>query len=306
MDKNACEISIIVPMYNCEKYLSRCIDSILAQTFLSFELLLIDDGSSDNTRNICTNFANRDNRIRYYYENNAGVSSARNYGLNLAKGEYITFIDADDYVDSFYLERLIDTMHENNCDIVISNAFDVTDEVYLTNTTEGCTMLSQKDAIIALFRSKMFSHVCWGNLYTRNVISNISFDKSLRVAEDEKFLVECICKANTVTFLNEKHYYYFLHDESTVNSGFTEKFFDEVNLYFELYDRFAEDLKIQKLIANKLFDYLERLITYKEIPEEQKAQILTFYSRALGMKCTAKHRRVVKYILYRSGIWCGR
>ena len=99
-------ISIIVPVYNAEKYLRRCIDSILSQSFTDFELILIDDGSTDLSPQICDEYASRDNRIKLIYKKNAGVSAARNDGLDIAQGEFITFVDSDDWVDERYLECL--------------------------------------------------------------------------------------------------------------------------------------------------------------------------------------------------------
>lgn len=99
------KISVIVPVYNTEKYLHRCIDSILAQTFTDFELLLIDDGSKDNSGTICDEYAAKDSRVRVFHKENGGVSSARNLGLDNAKGEWISFVDSDDYTDSYFLEN---------------------------------------------------------------------------------------------------------------------------------------------------------------------------------------------------------
>lgn len=101
------KISVIVPVYNVEKYLRRCIDSILAQTFTDFELLLIDDGSKDNSRDLCDGYAMKDERVRVFHKKNGGVSSARNLGLDNAKGEWVSFVDADDYLDNCYYSNFL-------------------------------------------------------------------------------------------------------------------------------------------------------------------------------------------------------
>ena len=118
------KISVIVPVYKAEKYLHRCVDSILAQTFTDFELLLINDGSPDNSGVICDEYAQKDNRIRVFHKENGGVSSARNIGLDNAKGEWITFIDSDDYIEQGYFEIPLDT----TADLLIQNYESFNDE----------------------------------------------------------------------------------------------------------------------------------------------------------------------------------
>ena len=110
-------ISVIVPVYNMEKYLARCVDSLLSQTMKDFEILLIDDGSTDGSASICKEYAARDNRIRYIKKKNGGLSDARNVALEHAKGEFVTFIDSDDFVHGTYLEYLLSLILENNADI---------------------------------------------------------------------------------------------------------------------------------------------------------------------------------------------
>ena len=113
-------ISIIVPIYNVEKYLRQCLDSIMNQTYRNFECLLINDGSSDNSEDICREYVSKDSRFRYFEKENGGVSSARNLGIEHSKGEYITFIDSDDWVDSDYLEVLYNSLVDERADIAIS------------------------------------------------------------------------------------------------------------------------------------------------------------------------------------------
>ena len=120
---NTPKISVIVPVYNVEQYLPRCIDSILDQTFTDFELLLIDDGSKDKSGEICDNYAKKDSRIRVFHKENGGVSSARNLGLYNAKGKYIAFIDADDWVENEYLRIMYKHGEEECADIISSDFF---------------------------------------------------------------------------------------------------------------------------------------------------------------------------------------
>ena len=121
------KISVIVPIYNVEKWLSKCINSILAQNFKDFELILINDGSTDNSEKICYKFLDHDNRVKYFYKKNGGLSSARNLGIKKATGKYIVFIDSDDYVDKNYLQYLYESVSKNNSQVAICN-FNLVDE----------------------------------------------------------------------------------------------------------------------------------------------------------------------------------
>ena len=129
-------ISIIVPIYNVEKYLRQCLDSIMNQTYRNCECLLIHDGSSDNSEDICREYVSKDSRFRYFEKENGGVSSARNLGIEHSKGEYITFIDSDDWVDSDYLEVLYNSLVDERADIAISTykQFNMDDNCYYVHS----------------------------------------------------------------------------------------------------------------------------------------------------------------------------
>ena len=112
-------ISVIVPVYNVENYLPRCLDSIINQTYTNLEILLVDDGATDNSGKLCDEYAQKDNRIRVFHKENGGVSSARNMGLDNATGEYIAFVDSDDYIDKCMYEIMLNSSVQNNADIVV-------------------------------------------------------------------------------------------------------------------------------------------------------------------------------------------
>ena len=294
-------VSVIVPVYNGEKYLQRCIESILKQTFQDFELLLIDDGSTDNSKKILEYYQDLDDRIHLYSKKNGGVSSARNLGLQQAKGIFITFIDADDYVSSQYLEILFNAMIKNNTDLVISNAIDVKDgkAQSIDRKTIGCKLLSQKEAMIEMFKSSLFSHVCWGNLYKNSIACKCSFDEELRVAEDGKFLYDYLSKIDKVVLIEERIYYYNYHLNSTMNGGFSDKFFDELKMYFEAHHRFEHDREIREAIVEKIFRYIKHMLNCQGISSEQWDLLLESYKYSLKLKCKKKLRKTVKYYYYR-------
>ena len=198
------KISVIVPVYNTEKYLHRCIDSILAQTFTDFELLLIDDGSKDNSGAICDEYAAKDQRVRVFHKKNGGVSSARNLGLDNAQGEWITFVDSDDWVKKEYIELFI-----NNADDLVYQSFlsifNGQTEVWDTSIRT----LDVNECLTRLYEKKVLGY-CWGKLYTLQKIKkyNVRFDENIRFREDELFVLKYLSHTSHITCINKKKYIY--------------------------------------------------------------------------------------------------
>lgn len=205
-------ISIIVPVYNGDKYLSRCVDSILSQTFQDFELLLVDDGSKDISSDICDNYAAKDQRIKVFHKKNGGVSSARNIGLNHAKGEWIAFIDADDYVKESYLANLWEHS-QKQVDLVISyaeihNGDDINKESYPSKFVDDMNFE------IMFIENDMHWHTSpWSKLYKRNIIEkhNLRFCEGMHIGEDAVFLYSYMLYSNKIYISNDTDYCYFAY-----------------------------------------------------------------------------------------------
>ena len=215
-------ISVIVPVYNVEKYLPRCIDSILAQTFTDFELLLIDDGSSDNSGKICDKYARKDKRIRVFHKENGGVSSARNIGLDKAKGEWITFVDSDDYVGKNWLTYFYPTdkdkgyLRVQGYEIIQSNQRTC---IISSQSIFFCTKSEILKNIIELESSKILLYKTpWNKMYSNSVIkkNNIYFDESVSLGEDYLFTLNYLCHINTLNII-ECHEYKYINDNSTLS-----------------------------------------------------------------------------------------
>lgn len=205
------KISIIVPIYNMENYLHRCIDSILSQSFTDFELLLIDDGSPDNSGGICDEYAANDSRVRVYHKSNGGVSSARNFGLDNACGQWIAFIDPDDYVDVDYLYELYYSFEEYNADFVATIEYKV---VVAKKTTY---LLS--DDFRLLFTDYKFDNGPGpvSKLFKRSIIeaNNIRFKLKVDSGEDSIFVYQYLLGIKNVVLIFSDKYYY---DHSRPNS----------------------------------------------------------------------------------------
>ena len=224
-------ISIIIPIYNVEKYLEKCLDSILNQTYKNLEIILIDDGSTDNSPNICNSYCEKDKRIKIIHKNNEGVSSARNKGIELSKGKYIVFIDSDDYVSNEHIEVLYDCIISNNVDLVISNLIDISEDGIILNNEEKESFLMNKDQCLKeLLSEDNFYHLCCGNIYRKDLLEKIRFNCKYSIAEDLDFLYRYIKQISSAYFLSKNTYYYLKREGSATNSIYSEKWNDELKI----------------------------------------------------------------------------
>lgn len=215
------QISVIVPVYNVEKYLHRCVDSILAQTFTDFELILVDDGSPDNCGAICDEYAAKDSRIRVIHKENGGVSSARNAGIDAAGGEYSTFIDSDDYVTADYLAGLMRTSADLVCQTAVM--------VYEKDGTEHrCHMTPQKinnpdsNQIRELLLKGGFNWTPCKRFRTNIISTNhVQFNHKVNFGEDTLFVVEYTKYARTICVEDIANYRYVIYDSrQTLSNSF--------------------------------------------------------------------------------------
>ncbi|MCD8236258.1 MAG: glycosyltransferase [Prevotellaceae bacterium] len=201
-------ISVIIPVYNAESCLNRCIDSILVQTFADFELLLIDDGSKDNSGRICDEYAEKDSRVRVFHKENGGVSSARNMGLDNARGEWITFVDADDrLVDGFSFTAMSDVKE----DFVVFAYREIVEggELDGKNILEG-VWSSETEMNEFLSRNIELSiiKVPWAKFYKRSLIGSLRFDIRIRICEDTLFVLNYLSRAKSCRVCKDKMYLY--------------------------------------------------------------------------------------------------
>lgn len=194
------KITVIVPVYNTEKYLRRCVDSILAQTFTDFELLLIDDGSTDGSSAICDEYAKKDSRVRVFHKENGGVSSARNLGLDKAYGEWISFVDSDDWIDVLFLSSLI--QRANNSELVLE----------LTNTKVIKNIYQNRDIGVLMESVEVLLRwtTPWGKLFNGDLLRKckIRFDLNVHSGEDTMFVLEYLAQIERVSVSDEICYKY--------------------------------------------------------------------------------------------------
>lgn len=258
------EVSIIVPVYQAEKYIRQCIESILAQTFTDFELILVDDGSKDNSGKICDEYADKDKRVRVIHKKNSGVANARNNGTANATGEYICFVDADDWIDNTMLEHCVSCIKDNGADILRhghivelwKDGKCINEEKISTPDFEKSLTHSQITEKMELFWQNCSNYV-WNYFFKRKVLENIKFP-DITVSEDHIFVLEALQKCKKICFLSEEPYHYGMRMGSSANrwqeTGI-ECQLDMVSACYNFMDSFGiEEERKRKLLSNLILN----------------------------------------------------
>jgi minor teichoic acid biosynthesis protein ggaB len=202
-------VSVIVPVYNVENYLRECLDSIVVQTYRNIEVILIDDGSNDSSGEICDEYADKDNRIKVIHKENGGVSAARNTGLDIAKGEWISYVDSDDYIESTMLETLICLAKENDIELAICSFKDISECENVTQ--ENDIRIFSKDELIYNYVVRNADYCItegiWDRIYKRVLVDGLRF-KNDRINEDILYTMEVFTRAHKAVYTSEKLYNY--------------------------------------------------------------------------------------------------
>lgn len=229
-------VSIIVPIYKVEKYLNRCIESIVRQTYRDFELILVDDGSPDNCPQICDEWALRDERIRVIHKINEGVSSARNSGIDVAKGEFLYFVDGDDHIDTSLLSDMMAVFDRHDIDIAIFNVAVVDQKDQIKGTTESMEegIIASGDALLMLVDGKLNSYA-WNKVYKRCVFENVRFPHG-RNWEDVAVCYRLLLNSKMVYCCPRVYYYYLNRSDSIVNNIGAKALQDIFIARTEMYD----------------------------------------------------------------------
>ena len=214
-------ISVIVPIYNVEKYLARCVDSIVNQTYKNLEIILVDDGSPDRCPQMCDDYAEKDSRIKVVHKKNGGLSDARNAGMVVATGEYISFIDSDDYVSDDFFECLLDVMNKENSDIAECSVVKFYEDNRFDEFSDDLSVKTYdtQDAMSALIAENQFHQHVWNKLYKTELVKDIPYAVG-KLNEDEFWTYQVFGRANKVSKLNKTMYYYFQRNSSIMGVGY--------------------------------------------------------------------------------------
>lgn len=249
-------ISIVVPVYNVENYLEKCINTIIEQTYKNIEIILVDDGAKDNSGKICDKYEKEDNRIKVIHKMNGGLSDARNAGINIAKGKYIAFIDSDDFIDNEMIQILYKNLIETDSDISICGVNVIQDEkIQKENNKENkLEIVSKEQAYKNLYNNKALETVvAWNKLYKITLFDEIRYPKG-KINEDAFIIHKLINKTNRIVYTSNKMYYYIKRKDSIMGRKFNIKRLDELEA-FEKRMEFFKQNKMQELYEKTMYRY---------------------------------------------------
>lgn len=330
-------ISIVVPIYNGEKYVDDCVKSILFQTYAEWELIIIDNASTDNSLEICRKYAAKDDRVQILQQHhNMGVSAARNLGIEKARGEFITFIDIDDWVAEDYLEKLLAIQKKKNADMVICEYHKAYEKgrVLISSLGQEKHVADNKKTVIVESNKKGSEKAhyglktyqpkeylekyflegnthCWGVLFERELLHGIYFPKGMTIGEDMLFLMDVAERAGNIVVTNYKGYYYYINESGAMNKKFTLSYMDQIfcwqkalqkleTLYPELAVK-AESILVVSvlLVVGKLseLDKKERLQYQKE--ENDCYEIFMKYAKKKEIRKYLPSGYLLKVWMYR-------
>ena len=278
-------VSIIIPVYNLENYIENCLKSIVAQTYKNLEIICIDDGSTDKSAEIIKSFAASDSRVKYFYHDNAGVSVARNHGLEIASGDYIMFVDGDDYLHYKAVELFAAEIEKSGCDIVCAH------EIYTPNMDEKMQSITEckaHDATVEeLFdnsTNRCMGKSVWGKIFKAETARQSSFPIGILNGEDAYYIITLLDKGIAVRCIDAELYYYFNRPNSTVTSRFTMKRFTMTYSFDMLCERLKNSSN--SFLKKYCLQYLFQSIFYNRtqaIGTECEKEVLS-ESKRIGKK----------------------
>lgn len=263
-------ISVVVPVYNVEKYVAECIESIINQTYRDLEIILVDDGSTDNSGAICDKYSKEDERIRVIHKTNGGLSDARNVGIDVANGDYIAFVDSDDYIHPQMLEILLCNSNDNQADISVCSFVSVGETEKCNfeeiNTEEIRASNYEDNRISEIYNNNLLTVVAWNKLYKRNLFKNIRYEYG-KIHEDEFIIHKLLFEASKVSYIDNELYYYRTRSNSimqnislkSIENGYEAlKQREEFFLSKELPQNVSETKALEALYITKYYRYVSK------------------------------------------------
>lgn len=286
MKENKIKVSVVIPVYNVEKYLPDCLDTVLGQSYKNIEVLVVDDGATDNSGIICDQYAQQDNRIRVFHKKNGGLSDARNYALDYITGDYIAFIDSDDYVNEQYIEVLLNNALANGADISICNYKTVEEGApapvdYVRDNT--IRLYNKEESMNQVLHGEYIMQFCvaWCKIYKKEIFKDIRYPFA-RKFEDVAIAHLCYALSKKVVYSEAQLYYYLNRAGSIKNSGR----FKDTDVVKSALDRleFFENYENGKYLPECKKQYLTSLmgtyVRFAETTEELREKKKGLYSEA--------------------------
>lgn len=293
-------VSVIVPVYNGESYISSCVDSLLAQTYEKIEIIIIDDGSADSTKEKVENYAKENEKIRYKRIKNSGVSQARNIGIEMAQGEYLFFVDADDYLDKDTVKRAVEEAFQENADMVTvlhQEVFGKFRKISKKYTKKE--ILTGSCAVHQFLRTDKIGWETWGKLMKREVVGKKRFPVGRSIAEDAEFVFCVLLDSKKVILLNEPLYFYRISESSAMAQNFSEKNFgtlEAVNQIADLAKNHANENDISFFVLKYHIWFLRFYFQKSERKKRKKLkqQIKIIRSKVKAVSCRDAYKELSK------------
>lgn len=299
-------ISVIVPIYNVEKYLKKCVDSIKNQTYKNIEIILVDDASPDNCGQMCDEYAGEDERIKVIHKENGGLSDARNVGLENARGEYIAFVDSDDYIESDMLEKLYTRIKEDKTDIALCSFKYVNEKGEELPERRGQSpikngVLTGEEALYKLTEGKSWYYaVAWNKLYKKSIFDTLRFPKG-KIHEDEFIAHRVFYQCGRISLLQDELYCYLQREGSITAQPLSVKRLDAVDA---MYDRmlFAKEHGFNTLAYAALSSMAQNIANFSpadECGKKRKREVYSLYLKAnkeVKIRGLSKKRKLITAI----------
>lgn len=263
------KISIIVPVYNVDKYLERCVDSLLKQTYKNLEIILVDDESPDSCPQICDQYKQKDRRIIVIHKKNGGAASARNMGLDVAKGEYIGFVDSDDYVSEEYINNLYQDLSREKADISVCSFYNLYKDHKEIVTNENIGIYDSKE-YLELFLKDWKCGLIWNKLFKAKLIQKVRFSEG-HIIDDEFFTYKAVMQCNRIVVGNEPFYYYRMRASGVMSQGKVKKMLNDRIEYiqerFQLVTKYYPSLYRLYLenLADNLIRFRREAVLYSDL-----------------------------------------
>ena len=299
-------ISVVIPIYNSSKHLRKCLESVVNQTYKNLEIILINDGSKDKSDEICREFAEKDNRIIYVSRENRGVSATRNQGIEMAGGDYFSFIDSDDYLELDTYEYLLNLIKEKDVDAVNYEYFITYKDRETTHklAQKNYGLFDRKESQKQLVYNVAFA---WNKLFSKKIIEDLKFDQTILRGEDSLFARFAFAKAHKVWFDSRPLYHYVQSEDSAVRGDFRPSQLTAVKLfdaYDELYINEFSDLMPMHIAYTEnviLMLYYDMKADKKDYKKEQKEIFNVYkkyYKQAMSCKDLSKKQKL-KFLIFR-------
>lgn len=294
-------ISVIVPVYNVKNYLNACIDSILAQTHSNLEIILIDDGSTDGSQEICDFYEEKDARVKVFHKKNGGVSRARNHGLAHANGDFISFVDSDDIIDTRFYELMLELIRHQNADVAMCSMQRFSNDSEIENKQidvfpDTCYILDADMACAAVFGKSSMTYASASNkLYSKKKIEGLSFPEG-KVYEDAFFIKQLLASPITIVYIDAPLYHYRYVKGSILHKKISKQHYDICTLHEEYAKDFlsSDNQDLYTLSRLHYYNCLEQLYVQAKNGKSEQTVIDFFYKKLIALYEELKANRLLK------------